>query len=232
MQPLTLLLALAINLLPISAHFQINTPQWRDNSFNTPFSQYLYPCAGVPEGDPATNRTLWPLTGGSLNIDFHHPFTYVFINLGVGTNVTNFNISLNANAKIINETGNGTFCLEKFELPADLGLTDGMMASLQISTVGPTGAALYNCADIQFSSNASLLPASSCSNDTGVSWTYLNEEVNGSTTSTSSANATGTGAASSETSKSAAVGMYVHGGMNWGVTGLVGLLAGVVALGL
>jgi hypothetical protein len=32
---------------------------------------------------------LWPLTGGSLSVDFHHTFTYVFINLGLGTNATN-----------------------------------------------------------------------------------------------------------------------------------------------
>lgn len=77
-----------------------------------------------------------------------------------------------------------------------------------------------------FSSNATLLPADQCSNSTGVSWTYLNAEVNGSTTTTV-ANTTGTGAASSATSKSAAVSTY--GGMTWGV---VGLVAGVFALGL
>jgi hypothetical protein len=85
---------------------------------------------------------LWPLTGGSLNVDFHHPFTYVFINLGVGSNVTNFNISLTALP--LNETGNGTLCLPQLVLPAGLNLQDGTNASIQISTVGPEGTALYN----------------------------------------------------------------------------------------
>ncbi len=45
---------------------------------------------------------------------------------------------------MINETGNGTLCVDKFTLPSGLGIVDGQTASLQISTVGPTGAALYN----------------------------------------------------------------------------------------
>ncbi|KAF4629586.1 hypothetical protein G7Y89_g8560 [Cudoniella acicularis] len=202
-----LLVTAALRIQLVSAHFQINYPSWRDDSFNAPFSQYTYPCAGVDESDSAINRTAWPLTGGSLNIDFHHPFTYVFLNLGVGTNVTNFNISLNAMP--INETGNGTFCIEKFVIPSGLGLTDGTNASLQISTVGPTGAALYNCADIVFRSNATLLPASQCSNDTGVSWSVVNQEFNGSTPitmTTNSANASAT--AKSGASASAAMNKF------------------------
>lgn len=143
-----------------SAHFQINYPYWRGNSFLAPASQYTYPCknpiflspttnspnyhagAGIDQTNSTNNRTLWPLKGGSLNVDFHHPFTYVFINLGVGSNVTNFNISLNALP--LNETGNGTLCLPQLVLPAGLNLQDGTNASLQISTVGPEGTALYN----------------------------------------------------------------------------------------
>lgn len=86
--------------------------------------------AGVPEGDSVTSRT------------FHYPFTYAFLNLGLGSNVTNLNISLNATP--INETGNGILCIEKFPLPANLGITKGLSASLQISTIGPTGTAQYN----------------------------------------------------------------------------------------
>lgn len=144
MQALTLLFALAANLGFVSAHFQILAPEWRDNSFLAPYNQYTYPCAGVPEGLSVTNRTQWPLTGGSLSIDFHHPWTYVFINLGLGSNVTNFNITLNNGARVINETGNGTLCIDKFTLPSNLGIVDGQAASLQIATVGPNGAALYN----------------------------------------------------------------------------------------
>lgn len=148
MQALTLILVLAANLLSVSAHFQILVPEWRDNSFLAPYNQYTYPCGGVPEGLSITNRTLWPLTGGSLSIDFHHPWTYVFINLGLGSNVTNFNITLNNGARVLNETGNGTLCIDKFTLPSNLGLVNGQAASLQIATVGPNGDALYNVSSL------------------------------------------------------------------------------------
>ncbi|KUJ17378.1 uncharacterized protein LY89DRAFT_781592 [Mollisia scopiformis] len=172
-----LILALATT---ISAHFQINTPQWRDNSFNAPYSQYIYPCAGVPS---------------------------------------------NSSTNIINETGNGTLCIDKFTLPTELAVVDGQLASLQVVTVGETGAALYNCADIQFSSNASLLDAGSCSNSSGVSWDYL--DLAG--TSTTGGNATGTGAASTETAKSGA--LRAFGGVKVDVV-IVGLVVGLAVLGM
>lgn len=62
-----------------------------------------------------------------------------------------------------------------------------------------------------------------------MSWTYLNQEVNGSTTTTSS-NATGTGAASSATTKSGAVGST--GLVSWVVVGFAGLFAVGIAMGL
>lgn len=98
--------------------------------------------AGVDQTNSTNNRTLWPLDGGSLSIDFHHPWTYVFINLGLGSNATNFNISLTSQP--LNETGSGNLCLPHLKLPAGLDLQDGTNASLQIATVGPEGTALYN----------------------------------------------------------------------------------------
>jgi hypothetical protein len=96
------------------------------------------------ESGSANNRTLWPISGGSLKIEFHHQWTYVFINLGIGNNVTNFNISLTPLP--LNQTGNGTLCVEKFVIPSGVlsGVQDGTNASLQISTVGDEGNALYN----------------------------------------------------------------------------------------
>lgn len=89
-----------------------------------------------------SNRTLWPLDGGSLLIHFHHPWTYVSFNLGLGANTSTFSISLNP--MLFNETGNGTICIPKYTLPADLGISDGMEASLQVITIGDSGTALYN----------------------------------------------------------------------------------------
>ena len=70
-------------------------------------------------------------------------WTYVFVNLGLGDNVTDFNITLTGNA-FWNETGNGTFCLPKYPLPSDLNITDGADATIQFVTVGSEGSALYN----------------------------------------------------------------------------------------
>lgn len=89
-----------------------------------------------------SNRTLWPLDGGSLVIHFHHPWTYVSFNLGLGANTSTFSISLNP--MLLNETGGGIICIPKYTLPADLGISDGMGASLQVIIIGDSGTALYN----------------------------------------------------------------------------------------
>lgn len=94
-------------------------------------------------------RTPWPLTGGSVSLELHHKWTYLFVNLGFGSYVTNFNVSLNPDGgRLVNETGNGTFCWNHVQLPSPqkLGLTirEGQEASIQVVTVGDSGAALYN----------------------------------------------------------------------------------------
>lgn len=142
-----------------SAHFGIDYPEWRGDSFATGASQYIYPCkyfllavtylelklrslgANVNQTEK-TNRTIWPLTGGSLSLDLHHPWTYVFVNLGLGTNYPVFNISLTQQP--LNETGNGTLCLPHLNLPAGVSPSDGANASIQVVTLGQSGSALYN----------------------------------------------------------------------------------------
>jgi len=125
-----------------TAHFGLEYPTWRDTTLGTGhnYSQWNYPCAGVPGN--LGNRTDWPLTGGSVILDLHHPWTYVFINLGLGENVTNFNYTLTP--QFLNTTGNGTLCLPTLPLPADLKVADGTLASIQVITVGDSGAGLYN----------------------------------------------------------------------------------------
>jgi hypothetical protein len=156
----TVLILSALQL--VSAHFEVFEPYWRASSFIAPASQYLYPCklpflrlgriisltsllqgAGIDQSVSANNRTLWPLDGGSISLGLHHPWTYVFINLGLGSNVTTtFNISLTAN--LFNTTGAGTLCIPKWTLPSNLGIQEGTNASLQFVTSGASGSALYN----------------------------------------------------------------------------------------
>ena len=139
----SLLLAATASLA--TAHFGLKYPSWRadalTNTSVTGFSEWTYPCAGVAT-TATTNRTAWPLTGGSLVLDLHHPWTYVFVNLGLGPNVTNFNYTLTP--QFLNTTGNGTLCIQKLALPSTLNVTDGATGSLQVVTLGDSGSALYS----------------------------------------------------------------------------------------
>jgi hypothetical protein len=92
---------------------------------------------------PDTNRTLWPLTGGSLNVTLHDGAAIIFVNLGLGVNVTNFNISLLAIP--LNETGAGNLCFPQLVLPSGLPIQEGTQASIQFATSNPkNGEGLYN----------------------------------------------------------------------------------------
>lgn len=144
----------------VSAHFSITYPYWRGDSFTAPASQWLRPCkslsyninlppiwsntpgAGVDQSLSNTNRTLWPLTGGSILLQTSHPWAITYVNLGLGgDNTTTFNISLVPN---FNQTGNGTFCLPTIKLPSDLVVSNGTQASIQVIQIGETGSSLYN----------------------------------------------------------------------------------------
>src|SRR5690242_8200138 len=121
MQP-TVLLTLAFP-LQVLAHFGLTYPVWRADSLsetNNSISQWIYPCANVqPMQNASQPRTPWPINGGSVSLELHHRWTYLFINLGFGNEVTNFNVSLNPDGgKLLNETGNGTFCFDKLQVPS------------------------------------------------------------------------------------------------------------------
>ncbi|KAJ4016431.1 hypothetical protein NW752_003558 [Fusarium irregulare] len=138
----------------VSAHFGLVFPTWRDDTLSEKneekYSQWTYPCAGVDYNEK--NVTDWPLEGGSLTLDLHHDWTYVFVNLGLGENTTNFNISLTP--EFLNATNPGTLFIEELALPSSVKVSDGDLASIQVVTVGDSGSALYNCADIRFKENA------------------------------------------------------------------------------
>ncbi|KAL8367176.1 hypothetical protein RB599_010261 [Gaeumannomyces hyphopodioides] len=175
-----------------SAHFRMPTPAWRDDSLapGTTYSQYIWPCelylalgcpvlsvafsgdnarltqsrgAGVPYNE-STLRTEWPLTGGSVSVNSSHTWDYLWVNLGLGNNVTNYNISLTP--QLLNKTGKGVICLPSLPVPAG-AVTDGQNASVQVVMTGVSGNVFYNCAEIKFRAAAQLAPATQCRNDTG-----------------------------------------------------------------
>lgn len=211
------------SILPLQAlaHFSLEYPPWRADSLsgtNETISQWAYPCANIqPMQNASQSRTPWPLTGGSLKLDLHHPWSYLFVNLGFGAEVTNFNVSLNPDGgALLNETGNGTFCWNKLPVPGmdvlGLEITDGLEASIQVVTVGDSGSALYNCADIVFSSNATLLDSDRCANSTNVSAESIAGTGNATGTGDQSKhNTTSSGSASSSPSSSTASSMTIPG---------------------
>ncbi|KAI9857377.1 MAG: hypothetical protein M1813_008280 [Trichoglossum hirsutum] len=171
-----------------SAHFSVSYPYWRGDSFAT---QYTRPCGGVNQSLSDSNRTQWPVEGGSVIFKGSHPWAITYVNLGLGGSNVTFNISL---VPGFNQTGNGTFCFPKISLPSSLGLKEGQNASLQVIQVGETGSSLYNCADITFGKDA-VVPAGACTNSTGVSGHALEGSpvapANASSTAKSSATSTG-----------------------------------------
>jgi len=142
------------------AHFHLNYPSWRGDSFAVDRSQWIWPCtsptllkyprkhtdlvgANVSQENSSSDRTVWPTSGGSLVYTSSHAWVYAFANLGLGDVVTGFNISLLSS---FNQTGNGTICLPDIgsaEL-AGINITDGQTASIQVVTVNAEGNALYN----------------------------------------------------------------------------------------
>jgi hypothetical protein len=183
--------------------------------------------ANVDQSDSSINRTSWPLDGGSLLFAGSHPWAYTYVNLGLGNEVTGFNISL---VEGFNQTGNGTFCWSKAgqaTLKA-LNLTEGQNASIQVIQISHSGAALYNvghpsllslrlianealqCADITFSTTATLLDAGVCKNATGVGGVEL--ENAGASTS-GNGTGTGSGTAASATASGEAGGVRVKAGV-------------------
>ncbi|KAI1347518.1 hypothetical protein F5Y01DRAFT_243582 [Xylaria sp. FL0043] len=164
----------------VSAHFQLEYPAWRADALaeNTTYSEWDYPCAGVPYG--IGNKTEWPMQGASVALDLHHPWTYLYINLGLGENSTNFNISLTP--ELLNVTGKGSFCIT--DLPIPSSIADGQNATIQVVTNGQSGSALYSCADIVFKSSAKPLSGEACTNSTGVTATIVGQATTTNSTST------------------------------------------------
>ncbi|EEP77247.1 predicted protein [Uncinocarpus reesii 1704] len=130
-------LLLFLSLLQLAtAHFHVDYPYWRGNSFKT---QWERPCGGV---NVTTNRTEWPLDGGSLLFAPSHPWAITYVNLGLGSDDTViFNISL---VEAFNQTGNGTLCFPKITIPEGTPISAGTNASIQVIQLSELGSALYN----------------------------------------------------------------------------------------
>ncbi|KAJ4377525.1 hypothetical protein N0V83_000350 [Neocucurbitaria cava] len=174
------------------------------------------------------NRTLWPPSGGSLLLNGSHEHALTAVNLALGTNATNFNISL---VEIFNQTGPSVFCLKEtgranleqgFKDAGYDGLNDsrieGLVGTVQVVQLGHGGAALYNCADIRFNSTAQLLSDDQCKNGTGVGGVAIENVDASSSSPTPSGSAAPAGSSGAASGLSPAVGSgLVAGLLAWGL---------------
>lgn len=107
--------------------------------------------ANVSETTDPANRTQWPHTGGSVAINGSHEWALTYVNLGLGTNVSAFNITL---VESFNQTGAGVLCLKEAgkaaleegfrESNISMDAMEGLHATVQVIQISHTGASLYN----------------------------------------------------------------------------------------
>ncbi|KAI0839284.1 hypothetical protein F5Y06DRAFT_295905 [Hypoxylon sp. FL0890] len=213
-----------------TAHFELVYPVWRADTMQEDgdYLQWKWPCGGVGMG--VGNRTDWPINGGAVQLKLHHGWSYLWINLGLGNETENFNLTMAP--ELMNVTGRGKFCLDNLRVPMDVA--DGTNASLQVITAGGgdsgEGSALYNCADVTLRTNAKT-PDGACMNDTWMSLTMLGqqwEQQSSNSTAKGTVTVTAT-VASTPTSTTNSAMVKTAGGVT--VLGVVGL-ACVLAMGL
>ncbi|KAF9891167.1 hypothetical protein FE257_004731 [Aspergillus nanangensis] len=105
----------------------------------------------------STNRTKWPIGGGAFSFQpgwFQgHGSAFIYLNLGLGRIPDNMSHPMITPFEIVGPTNNpypGTVCLPQVPLPANVSVQVGDLATIQIVELAKHGAALYNCADIEF----------------------------------------------------------------------------------
>ncbi|KAH7034618.1 uncharacterized protein B0I36DRAFT_346528 [Microdochium trichocladiopsis] len=211
-----------------SAHFGLVYPPWRADTLSEEseeiYSQWEHPCAGV---NTTTNRTAWPIGGGAIELELHHPWAYVWVNLGLGDNTTNFNISLTPD--LYNISGKGDFCWPK--LPVPIEIADGTNATIQVVTGGASGSALYNCADITFRADA---PVHECANSTQFDVTVIRngEAIVGGTATSGGSSQTPAGSSATPAASTSKPAAGVSVGVSLATLSAAAGVALVFALGL
>ncbi|PLB45891.1 hypothetical protein P170DRAFT_478824 [Aspergillus steynii IBT 23096] len=128
---------------------------YSNGSYSYPYGmQWIYPCGGMPT---STNRTKWPVGGGAVSLQpgwFQgHATAFIYMNLGLGENPPNMSHPMISPFQISGPTNDpypGTICLPQVPLPANISVSPGDKATIQVIELAKHGAALYNCVDIEF----------------------------------------------------------------------------------
>ncbi|GJE85938.1 hypothetical protein PsYK624_020180 [Phanerochaete sordida] len=195
-----------------SAHFQMQYPLPRG-----PFVESKEPtfCDGYTTS--VSNRTVFPLSGGSLSLNSEHPTWTFGVQLSTLANPQSFG-NFSPAVPFFQVQGEGAFCFPIDLAAANLpGVQDGANVTLQFTFDGGDGE-LFQCADLTLS--ASAPPASiSCTNATGDSVQTLSAQPSIAPSSSSSSSSSTTSAPAQTSSSAASANAVV------GFTGLFGLLA-------
>ncbi|KAK0734700.1 hypothetical protein B0T26DRAFT_689419 [Lasiosphaeria miniovina] len=162
------------------AHFVLTYPGWRGMTLianeTFPFGmQWSYPCGSL---GITTNRTYWPTTGGAVALQpgwFRGgSSTLIYVNLGLGEVPNNHSLNM-AKFHVDGPPGDnpypGTACLPNVPLPAGVAPKSGDKATIQVVELHNHGAGSYNCVDIIFTDDASLVPPvneANCFNSTSL----------------------------------------------------------------
>lgn len=222
------LLALSAAMLPVSAHFSFNYPAARgDNEANLGTG----PCGGFDT--PASERTLVSTTSLTVSLEMGHDQKAVQFLLGLGDNPgSNFNLTL---LPTFRQEGLGEFCLQDIPLPTDIGIRDGVNATLQVVTNGDPNGGLYTCADLTFTTGT-VDPPSQCANGTEVTASPFppeaaarnaNESTADGQAQSGSSSQSGSGTGSSTAATSTPTGEAAAASVGWGVLGaaIIGAVA-------
>jgi hypothetical protein len=124
-------------LLPLaSAHFTLDWPKAR--GFDDAKAGN-FPCGGFDS--VSSSRTDFPINGGPVQLNMHHPQTNVEILIALGSDPgDNYNIVLRPTFTM---EGLGDFCAGQLNFPSGVNVSDGTLATLQVVTNGDPDGGLY-----------------------------------------------------------------------------------------
>ncbi|KAF2131057.1 hypothetical protein P153DRAFT_365664 [Dothidotthia symphoricarpi CBS 119687] len=207
-----------LSLLPLAlAHFTLEWPEARGFSDDT---STTFPCGGF--NTVSSNRTNFPTSGGPIQLDMEHTQTNLAVYLALGDNPGgNFNTIL---LPQLSQQGLGDFCMGMVNIPANLNVSAGTLATIQVVSNGDGGGGLYQCADVVFVDTplSTTEYSDHCKNNTGSK--VVQENISGNPNGTAaSTTASATSSVSAAASAGAAAAQATAASWVLGVIGMAGL---------